>query len=136
MFAGFGFLALLLGGDLPLGTPTRMGSGYVPRMLSFVLIGLGALIAIRAVITRSGPVEAPQFRPIIMITLGVVAFTLLIERAGFIPAGIVMIALASFGGHEFRLKEAVALCVVMLIVCTAIFKFGLGMTFALIRGVW
>ena len=42
MFIGFGLIALYFGQKLALGTPVRMGPGYVPRMLSLTLIGLGA----------------------------------------------------------------------------------------------
>ena len=41
MFAGFGVLALVMGNSLAVGTAIRMGPGYVPRMLSYILIGLG-----------------------------------------------------------------------------------------------
>ena len=41
LFIGFGLLALYFGQKLALGTPVRMGPGYVPRMLSLVLLGLG-----------------------------------------------------------------------------------------------
>ena len=41
MFIGFGLIALYFGQKLALGTPVRMGPGYVPRMLSLILSGVG-----------------------------------------------------------------------------------------------
>ncbi|MBL0901623.1 MAG: tripartite tricarboxylate transporter TctB family protein, partial [Reyranella sp.] len=44
MFIAFGLAALYFGQRLALGTPVRMGPGYVPRMLSLILLGLGSAI--------------------------------------------------------------------------------------------
>ena len=38
MFIAFGMAALYFGQKLALGTPVRMGPGYVPRMLAFILL--------------------------------------------------------------------------------------------------
>ena len=57
MFAGFGVLALALGSNLAVGTAIRMGPGYVPRMLSYILIALGIVILVRAVIDPGEPIE-------------------------------------------------------------------------------
>ena len=136
MFAGAGCLALFVGRNLVVGTAVNMGPGYVPRLLALALISLGALISVRAIFLGSDHMEKPRWRPLGMITLGVVAFALLIERAGLIPAGVVLIVLASLGGHEFRPLEVAILCVVVLALCAVVFKFGLDMPFSLVRGIW
>ncbi len=136
MFIAFGLLALYFGQKLALGTPVRMGPGYVPRMLSLILLGLGLLICIVALIAGSEPVEKPKWKPITLVTIGVVCFALLFERAGLLPALIVLILIASLAGEEFKLVEVIGNMVVLAILCTLVFKVGLGMNISIVRGVW
>ncbi len=136
MFAGFGVLALVMGSNLAIGTAVRMGPGYVPRMLSYILIGLGLVILVRAIIAPGEAIERLRWKPITMITIGVVVFALLFERAGLAPALVCLVFLAALGGEEFKLIETVLACVVLIILCIAIFKLGLGMNISIIRGVW
>lgn len=136
LFIAFGLAALYFGQKLALGTAVRMGPGYVPRMLSLILIGLGLLICVVALVTSSEAVEKPKWKPITMVTIGVVCFALLFERAGLLPALVVLILLASLGGEEFKLKEVIGNMIVLAALCTLVFKVGLGMNISIIRGVW
>ena len=136
MFIGFGLAALYFGQKLALGTAVRMGPGYVPRMLSLVLLGLGILICIVALATGGEPVEKPKWKPITLVTVGVVCFGLLFERTGLLPALIVLILIASWANDEFKLIEVIGNMVVLAVLCTLVFKVGLGMNISIVRGVW
>lgn len=136
MFIAFGLIALYFGQKLALGTPVRMGPGYVPRMLSLILLGLGVIICIVALVTTPEPVEKPQWKPITLVTIGVVCFALLFERAGLLPALVVLILIASLANDEFKLVEVIGNMVVLAVLCTLVFKVGLGMNISIIRGVW
>ena len=136
MFIGFGLVALYFGQKLALGTPVRMGPGYVPRMLSLTLLGLGVMVCIIALVSGSEPVERPKWKPITLVTLGIICFGLLFERAGLIPALVVLIKVASIAGEEFKLTEVLGNIVVLSVLCTLVFKVGLGMNIYILRGVW
>jgi hypothetical protein len=167
MFVGFGVLAYsvaftdvskLVGqSKLALGTPVRMGPGYVPQMLSFIMMALGAIIAIRAVLASGEPIEQGKWKPIVMITLGVLAFGTLLEAnnipaivgwfvpglprwenpvSGLLPALVALVFLAALGGDEFRWRETSIMCVVLFVICFMIFKWGLSMNIAMLKGVW
>jgi hypothetical protein len=136
MFTGAGIAALVVGGNLAVGTAIRMGPGYVPRMLSYILIALGLAITVRAVLSPGDPIERLRFKPIVMITLGVLAFAFLFERAGLAPALVCLVFLAALGGQEFKLIETVLACIVLIALCTVIFKIGLSMNIYIIAGVW
>ncbi len=136
MFIAFGLIALYFGQKLALGTPVRMGPGYVPRMLSLILLALGGIICVVALVTGSEPVERPKWRPITLVTIGIVCFALLFERAGLLPALVVLVLIASLGGDEFKLTEVIGNMVVLAILCTIVFKVGLGMNISIVRGVW
>ncbi|MGE0574001.1 MAG: tripartite tricarboxylate transporter TctB family protein [Reyranella sp.] len=136
MFIAFGLVALYVGQKLALGTTVRMGPGYVPRMLSFILLGLGGVICVVALVTGSEAVERPKWKPITMVTIGIICFALLFERAGLLPALIVLVFIASLGGEEFKITEVIGNMVVLAILCTLVFKVGLGMNISIVRGVW
>jgi putative tricarboxylic transport membrane protein len=136
MFAGFGLLALALAGELRVGSAARMGPGYVPRLLAWSLIVLGAAIALRAVLRRSEAIAGFQWRPILLVSLGLVAFALLLESTGLLPALLALVLLASLARRGAGAVETAATAVVLAILCVGIFKLGLGMTFNVLRGVW
>jgi hypothetical protein len=213
MFIAFGVTALYFGNHLALGTPVRMGPGYVPHKLACIMLVLGAIIAlvplfetatklekeaiwipvgVAAVLfvpavhfflplfgspspwltalagdwfqliatalllallllcallpifggARAAPgtqveqVEAPKWKPITMVTIGIICFALLLERTGLVPALIVLVLVASLGGEEFKLVEVIGNIIVLSILCIIVFKVGLGMNIAVIEGVW
>ncbi len=136
MFVAFGLGALYVGQHLAVGTPVRMGPGYVPRMLSFIMLALGVLICIVAVASGSEPVERPKWKPITLVTIGIVCFALLFERAGLIPALVVLVMIASLAGEEFKLPEVIGNIVVLSVLCTLVFKVGLSMNIAVVQGIW
>jgi hypothetical protein len=113
-----------------------MGPGYVPRALSFILMGLGGIICVLALVSGSEPVEAPKWKPITLVTIGIVCFALLFERAGMLPALVTLVAISSFAGEEFKLTEVIGNMVVLTILCIVVFKLGLGMNISVIQGVW
>ena len=64
MFVAFGVVALYFGRHLAVGTAVRIGPGFVPRALSYILLGLGGIICVFALVSGSEPVEAPKWKPI------------------------------------------------------------------------
>lgn len=136
MFIAFGLTALYFGSHLAVGTSVRMGPGYVPRMLSYILLGLGGLISVVALVTGGETVEAPKWKPITMVTVGIVAFALLFETTGLIPALVALVLISSLGGEEFKLTEVIGNMIVLSILCIIVFKLGLGMNVYVLRGVW
>jgi hypothetical protein len=136
MFIAFGLAALWFGRHLQMGTTVRMGPGYVPHMLAYIMLGLGGIISVWSLLTPGEITEMPKWKPITMVTIGIVCFALLFESAGLIPALIVLILIASLGGDEFKLTEVLLNMVVLTILCVIVFKIGLQMNISIIRGVW
>ena len=136
MFIAFGLTALYFGRNLAVGTTVRMGPGYVPHMLSYIMLVLGFIIAVVALIYGGEKVEAPKWKPITMVTIGIVIFALLFETTGMFPALVALVFIASLGGDEFKLWEVIANTAVLTILCVLVFKVGLSMNIAIINGVW
>ena len=136
MFVAFGMAALYFGRHLAVGTAVRMGPGFIPRALSYILLGLGGIICVLALASGSEPVEALKWKPITLVTIGIVCFALLFERAGMLPALIALVAISSLAGEEFKLTEVIGNMIVLTILCIIVFKLGLGMNISVIQGVW
>ena len=136
MFIGFGLIALYFGQKLAVGTSVRMGPGYVPHMLSYILLALGGIISVVSLFTVGEPTEAPKWKPITMVTIGIVCFALLFESTGMLPALVALVLISSLGGEEFKLTEVLLNMVILLIMCVIVFKVGLSMNVSIIRGVW
>jgi hypothetical protein len=123
----FGVLGLLLGASLDPGTARRMGPGFFPRILSWMLILLGAAIA-GAGTTRAGePAGALRWRPLILVTAAVMTFGVLIDRIGLIPATAATVALGAFAGRDARPREVAALAVAMAVCAAGLFVYALGL---------
>ena len=48
LFAALGAVILWVGADYPLGVPSRIGPGYVPRLLGILLAGIGLFLIVRS----------------------------------------------------------------------------------------
>jgi hypothetical protein len=91
-------------------------------------------------------VEAPKWKPITMVTIGILCFALLLEPnnilpiwfppTGMFPALVALVLIASLGGDEFKLWEVIGNIIVLTILCVIVFKVGLSMNIAVINGVW
>ncbi|MFI5000877.1 MAG: tripartite tricarboxylate transporter TctB family protein [Reyranellales bacterium] len=136
MFIAFGLTALYLGRHLAPGTTVRMGPGWVPHMLSYIMLGLGGIISVIALFVPGEQAEAPHWKPITMVTIGIVCFALLLESTGLIPALVALVLIASLGGDEFKILEVIGNIVVLSILCVIVFKIGLSMNISVINGVW
>jgi hypothetical protein len=136
MFIAFGLTALWFGRHLAMGTTVRMGPGYVPHMLAYIMMVLGLIISVVALIFGGEPVEAPKWKPITMVTIGIFVFAGLFERTGMFPALVALILIASAGGDEFKLVEVIGNIAVLTVLCVLVFKVGLSMNISIINGVW
>lgn len=136
MFIAFGLVTIYFGRNLAVGTAVRMGPGYVPNMLAYILLVLGLIIAGFALLKGGELVEAPHLRPIVMVTIGIIVFGLLFETTGLLPSLVALVLLASLGGSEFKLIEVLGNIVVLAILCILVFKVGLGMNITVLNGVW
>jgi hypothetical protein len=132
MFVVFGALGLYFGSEYRMGTGARMGPGYMPRLLCWTLVALGAVIALRGVAGAYEPIDRGRLRPLVFITAAIIAFAFLIDGMGLLVGGAVLIGIGAFGGYEFRWQEVAILLVLLLAMCSAIFIWGLSLPITLL----
>jgi hypothetical protein len=132
LFLALGGFVLIYGARYPIGSAVRMGPGYFPRLVSSGLALLGLVLILRSVLRGGVAMGALALRPLVLVLLGTFAFGLLIERAGFWVASIVLVFASRLVERELRLAEVAALALGLTALITAIFRYGLGLPIRLL----
>ena len=132
LFMTVAVLGLWISRDYPIGTALRMGTGYVPRLLCWILLGLGALVLLQGLRDAR---EAEQvggdraaWRPVIFVTASLVVFGLAIERLGLVVSIALVVGIGSLAARDLRPWEVAAAALVLILLSWAIFILGLGLT--------
>jgi hypothetical protein len=127
LFLAFGIAALVLSWAYPLGSASRMGAGYFPRVLAFFLIGGGAILSLSAL--RSAREQAKivwRWRPLAIVLFSVCLFSWVMNYLGLIITSLLLVFVASFASPEFRWKEALISGLLLGLAATALFVHGLA----------
>ena len=133
LFIGVAVFGLWLSRDYPIGTALRMGTGYVPRLLCWLLFALGAVVLVQGLreaqdprALSSGDVSA--LRPVVFVTASLVAFGLSIERLGLVISILLLIGVGAVAARALRPFETLASALVLILLSWGIFILGLGLT--------
>ena len=131
LFVLIGAAALLGARGYPVGSAMRMGPGYFPMVLGWLLIGLGALVGLRAVRVRQWEPVAWCWKPLAWISVSMLLFGFLMPRFGLLPALAAMLPVAAAAGREFRAREVLLLTLVISALAAAVFVVGLRLPYPL-----
>jgi putative tricarboxylic transport membrane protein len=108
----------------------KVGPGVIPYLVAGGLILLGLLFAGNAV-WRKAPAaqaaEASDWRPLVVISVGLILQMLLIERAGFVIASAVLFACVAYGFGSRRYLRDGIIAIVLAIVVYIGFTRGLSL---------
>jgi hypothetical protein len=127
LFASFGTAALVIAQSYPLGSAARMGPGYFPRMLGFLLLGLASILVLRSFKLRGAPLQMRNLKPLAIVLGSVFVFALGMLKLGIVVSTVLLILISSSADREFRWKEAVASSVILAVSTLAVFIYGLGL---------
>lgn len=105
MFGAVGLAALFLGRSYPAGSSLDMGPGYIPRAVAAGLLGTGLLLVAKSAAWRPRTWPAFPLRAAGGVSLAIVLFGLLIERAGLFVACLVCVLAAALGDPQARWRE-------------------------------
>ena len=133
LFIVVAVLGLWISRDYPIGTALRMGTGYVPRLLCWLLLGLGAIVLVQGLRGAQGarPLSAGDvsaLRPVVFVTASLVIFGLSIERLGLVVSILLLIGVGAVAARGLRPLETLAAALVLIILSWGIFILGLGLT--------
>jgi hypothetical protein len=133
MFVGIAVFGLIVSRDYPVGTALRMGTGYVPRLLCWVLLGLGCLVLFQGLrearlTSRFEDQAGWGWRAVIFVTASLVIFGLAIERLGLVISILLLTGVGALAARTLRLLETAIAALVLIVLSWAIFVVGLGLT--------
>ena len=131
-----GAIALFIAKDYPFGSALRMGPGYFPSVLAGIMICFGVVVLLMGLKNNEKIKGNWSIRALIVLPVATAVFGWMMEETGFIPAMLVLIPLSAAAGKEFKPLEIAMLTVGLTILCTAMFIYGLGLPYPLIKGFW
>jgi hypothetical protein len=129
-----GATAIIGARNYAFGTALRMGPGYFPTVLGGLLILFGLYTLASGLRSSEKMVGSWSLRALIVLPLALVLFGLLIDRAGFVPALLVLIFGSALAGTEFRPLEMILFSVFLTALCAVVFVWALGLPYPLIAG--
>ena len=129
VFMAIGLAGVYFGRDLQFGTAARMGPGYFPVILSWVIGAIGVIVGIKA-LTIDGPrIEPFQLRPILVIVAAILAFGYLIDRIGLAITAVLLTILAGFARRDVNVLETILLGAGLALFSVRLFVYALSQPF-------
>lgn len=119
-----------------IGTPLRMGPGYVPLALGIVLVGFGLLVIAKGFIAGSDePIGGVEWRAVILITAALLFFGITIRGLGAIGAIFGSSLLAALARSATSIREALVISVALTALSVVVFIVALQLRLPLV-GDW
>ena len=129
LFIAFGGLALWFGRDYAMGTLAKIGPGFLPVVLSIGLLGVGCVLALRALAVDGPAIEQSQIVPQLFILAAIAVFAFGIERLGLALTVMAVAITASFARRSMKWLEVIALAIGLAVLCVVLFVQLLGQPF-------
>ena len=126
VFMLIGLAGIYFGKDLTFGSASRMGPGYFPTIISFLILVLGIVIGLRSITVEGPPIGELQFRPLIFVIGSILIFGILIDRVGLAISAVTLTLVAGFARRSVNLKENFVLGAGLAIFTIAVFVYALG----------
>ncbi len=126
VFMLIGLAGIYFGKDLTFGAAARMGPGYFPTIISFLILLLGVIVGLRAIVIEGPSIEPVQLRPLLLILASILVFGALIDRVGLAISTVALTLVAAYARRNVNLKEAFALGAGLAIFSIVVFVYGLG----------
>lgn len=130
MFTGVGlFFVAWSFAHYQMGSAVRMGPGYFPAVLGGLLVLLGVIVLLQSLAFDGPKVEAFHFKPLVLVSLSVLAYGYLMQPGGLAVATAVAVVIGALAGNEFKWKEVLVLALVLVIFSWLVFVKGLTLPF-------
>jgi len=125
-----GVFAALHARDYSFGEAARMGPGYFPTVLGWLLAVLGLAIALPA-LRRPGEPLGVRWKSLGLVMAAVVFFAFALPRFGLVPATAGAVFISSLADDELRWRGRILLSIAVPILMVTIFVVALSMHLSL-----
>jgi hypothetical protein len=131
-----GLSAFLIARNYALGSAARMGPGYFPTAVALLLTAVGVTIMVRSFFREGELVDRFAWKPMLLVLGSIVAFGILINRAGLLLAAVVLVLGCAAASERFHIGWLPMLGMAALVAfCVIVFVIGMGIPMPLI-GPW
>ena len=117
-----------------IGTLGRMGPGFFPILVGVVMIlaGLAILAGGLRALGSAGQITTPDLRAWVMVPLSLIAFIVLGEYGGLLPATFAVVFVAALADRDNTWRSALAIAAAMAVVGIVVFWWALQVQFPLL----
>lgn len=129
LLAVCGLLVALQSIAYPLGKITRMGPGFFPLIAGVLLFLLGAAIALFTTELQKQDVPT-HVRAAFAVFGSILAWALLLDRFGLIPATLALVAIGSLAHPRPNLRRVALTAVLLPVIGWGLFVYALGLPVA------
>ncbi len=129
VFMAIGLAGVYFGSDLNFGTAARMGPGYFPIILSWIIFGIGVVVGFKGLTIDGPPIDPIQVRPILVIVVSILMFGYLIDKVGLAITAALLTVLAGYARRDVSLLETLLLAAGLALFCVGLFVYALSQPF-------
>ena len=132
VFVGLGAFAVYLALDYPLGKAMRMGPGYFPTYLGYIMMTIGLIVGGRSFFLEPAEDERTTkwaLVPFLLMPLAVLMFALIVDTFGLLLALLVMLMISNASVKNFRPVENILNYIVLALIAVFVFQRWLGVPF-------
>jgi hypothetical protein len=128
LLSALGLFVALYAQRYDMGTLARMGPGFFPQVLGWLLAVLGLLVAVPAWFRRSTGTIEVQWKNLLLVLGSLVLFALTLKPLGLLLATFAAALLASIAEDDFSWAGRIVTAVGVALVTAGIFIGGLSMS--------
>ena len=122
---GAAFVGLAL--QYRLGDLHRIGPGLFPTLVGSLLVGLGLIVAGRALVLEGPSIERVHFRPLLVSLAAILLFALALQWLGVVAAISALVLVGAYASSDVRIPQVLALAAFLIVFSVAIFVWLLGL---------
>lgn len=114
-------VGLYLNQDHTLGSARRMGPGYMPMLVFWIQIGLGAIVLLIGLFNGPDPLERWAWRELLLVLASLCIFGLLLEKGGLFLTIAATVAVAALADRTHRPLGVAGLVLFLIALCWFVF---------------
>ena len=107
-----------------------------PRVCTYGIVAGGLLLMVRGIIKEGPGLEKWPLRPVILVTLAVVAFGVVTPVLGYAIAGLLLLIISGLAARDVRFPALLGMSVVLIVASVALFSFLLKLTMPVLILPW
>jgi putative tricarboxylic transport membrane protein len=124
---GIALFALWASSDLQGMRGFSFGPGTAPRMFAYLLLALGAGVALTGFFVEGPPLQRYGIRGPFFVTLSILVFAVAIRPLGLIVSAFVSFMIAAMGSDETLWKQTIIVGICLTLGCALLFPYALGL---------